>query len=169
MLVWSNRSSAKARGALPGCMLLVASRIRVARALSSRHAITSTVCRAVGRRRYCLLDFWRAMLGAPLSQTKLMASAKTPSIRAFVVLDGNVIPFEKYTSIGRLQTILVALAGRRRQIGANPHHPGCAPTQSPSAPQLFALCDCHMIKISLGLVSTSDHAAWWLSREERRP
>jgi hypothetical protein len=32
-----------------------------------------------------------------------MASAKTLSIRASVVLDDNGIPFQEYTSIGRLQ------------------------------------------------------------------
>jgi hypothetical protein len=43
-MVWSNSSSAKARGVLPGCMLPAASWIRVARALSSRPAITASVC-----------------------------------------------------------------------------------------------------------------------------
>jgi len=32
-----------------------------------------------------------------------MVSAKTLSVRASVVLDDNVIPFQEYTSIGRLQ------------------------------------------------------------------
>jgi len=37
----------KGPGALPGCTLPAASRISVARALSSRHAITSSISRAV--------------------------------------------------------------------------------------------------------------------------
>ena len=45
-LVWPNSRSAK-YGGLPGCTLPAASRIRVARALSSRHAITSSISRAV--------------------------------------------------------------------------------------------------------------------------
>src|SRR3984893_3080176 len=103
MLVWSNRCSAKARGVLPGCMLPAAVRIRVARALSSRHAITSSVCcRAIWPQT--LLSAW--------------------------FLEGN----------------------SRSAIVLNETYGVC------ENPQLFALCDCRMIKMSLGLVSTSDRA-----------
>ena len=56
-IVWSNRSSAKARGVLPGCKLAAASRIRVARALLSRHAITSSISAQSDRSHERLLDF----------------------------------------------------------------------------------------------------------------